>query len=174
MNDVPIYIYSRCLASLPRVKWSEPLKSILFADAENHGRRLEKKQQSSSDLINRLHQPIGTFDSMVHDMATSPNHNILASACASGSVHLAWISEESGVKLEKRIFAASIENDGRVYLNSNAEYVTFQIHDTVKLYPSIQACTAVTWCPNPRFPGLLAACYCNGMFVLMTTDRFFI
>lgn len=152
------------------------MKSILFSDAENHGRRLEKGE--GNDATNHLHQPFGTFDSMILDMSTSLNHNILASACASGSIHLAWMSEEPnhGVELEKKIFSIKNSDDdvGSVSLISTSEYVTFQLHDNIKLYPSSQACTSVAWSANPKFPGLLAAGYRNGMLILMATDRFFI
>ena len=158
------------LATLPKVMWSESLNSILFSDGENHARRLEKNNRSL------LHQPIGTFDSMVHEMASSPVHNITASACASGSVHLAWMPDEPGygVEFEKRIYSLNMIEDGSFESILKPEYVAFQMHDTIKLYPSNQACISVAWCPNQNFPGLLAAGYRNGLLVLMTTDRFFI
>lgn len=89
---------------------------------------------------------------------------------------MAWMSDETnhGVEFEKRIFSINQSDDGRASLISTPEYVTFQVHDTIKLYPSNQACTSVTWCPNPKFPGLLAAGYRNGMIVLIVTDRYFI
>lgn len=148
------------------------MNSILFSDSENHVRRLEK----SSGYYSRLHQPIGTFDSMVIDMKTSALHNITASACASGSIHLAWIPDESGqsVEFEKRIFTVKKVENETFELALDPEYVAFQVQDTIKLYPTHQACTAVAWCPNVNFPGLLAGGYRNGLLVLIATDRFFI
>ena len=155
------------LATLPKVRWSQPLKSILFADGENHARRLEN---------NNLHQPIGTFDSMVHEIAASPIHNIIATACASGSIHLAWMPKETGygVEFEKKIYSLLLREDGCFESIIKPEYVNFQIHDTIKLFPSNQAATSVAWCPNENFPGLLAGGYRNGLLVLIATDRFFI
>jgi hypothetical protein len=159
---------------LPKVVWSQALKSILFADGENHARRLEKSS------INRLHQPLGTFPSMVHEMASSPLHNIIATASSSGSIHLSWMPEESGcgVEFEKKILTIQkcLEEASPTSFQvvSNPEYVQFQVLDTIKLYPSDQACTSVSWCPNEHFPGLLTGGYRNGLLALMTTDQFFI
>ena len=160
------------VATLPKVFWSQSLNSILFSDAENHARRLEKSDESNS----RFHHPIGTFDSMVNDINTSPMHNIIATACASGSIHLGWMSDETGhaVEYEKRIFSSKINENGVFELDLDPEYIQFQAHDSIKLYPSIQSCMSVEWCPNENFPGLLAGGYRNGLFVLLATDRFFI
>lgn len=167
-----IFFLNSFIATLPKVIWSQSLNSILFSDAENHVRRLEK----SKDTVSRFHHPIGTFDSMVNDMKTSPNHCITATACASGSIHLAWMSDEIGssVEYEKRIFSLNMTDNGTFESILDPEYVPFQIHDTIKLYPSLQSCTTVDWCPNESFPGLLVGGYRNGLIVLITTDRFFI
>lgn len=162
------------IATLSKVVWSQSLNSILFADGENHARRLEK---STSTNGNRLHQPIGTFSSMVLDMKTSPLHNIIASVSASGSIHLSWIPEEVGygVEFEKKILSVQKSEEETCYqVKIEPEYVQYQITDTIKLYPNDQACTAVNWCPNENFPGLLSAGYRNGLLVLMATDQFFI
>lgn len=163
------------IAILPKVFWSQPLNSILFADGENHARRLEKTSNSNN---NRLHQPLGTFSSMVHETASSPSHNIIATASSSGSIHLSWMPEESGygVEFEKRIMSIQKSSDqvSSFKVNSVPEYVQFQVLDTIKLYPSDQACTSLSWCPNELFPGLLAGGYRNGLLVLMSTDQFFI
>lgn len=145
----------------------------MFVDGENHARKLEK----STDINNRLHQPIGTYDTMVHAISVSPSHNIIATACASGAIHLSWLPTKSGlgVEFEKKIFSIEEASDNeRIAINNNPEYIQFQALDTIKLYPSNQACTAVTWCPHKQFPGLLAGGYRNGMLVLLATDRFFI
>lgn len=161
------------VATLPKVVWSQSLNSILFSDAENHGRRLEKSEETTHS---RFHHPIGTFDSMVNDMKTSPSHNITATAGASGSIHLAWMSDEAGhaVEYEKRIFSLKMTENEVFELNLDPEYVPFQVYDVIKLYPSLQSCTSVDWCPNENFPGLLGGGYRNGLVVLITTDRFFI
>lgn len=165
-----IEIVASTLATLPKVLWSQSINSVLFTDGENHARRLEKSNNNS------LHQPIGTFDSMVLEMASSSLHNIIASACASGSIHLAWMADEPnfGVEFEKKVFSLSLTEDGRFESILEPEYVPFQLHDTIKLCPSKLACTSVAWCPNEHFPGLLAGGYRNGLLILMTTDRFFI
>lgn len=151
------------------------MKSILFADGENHARRLEKASNNTN--CNRLHQPIGTYSSMVHEMASSSLHNIIATASSSGSIHLSWITEDSGygVEFEKKVF--SIQKDAEessFKVIPEAEYVQFQTADSIRLYPSDQACKSVAWCPNSRFPGLLAGGFHNGLLVLMVTDQFFI
>jgi hypothetical protein len=167
-----IVIFFCFVATLPKVVWSLSLNSILFSDSENHGRRLEKSEESGS----HFHHPLGTFDSMVNDMKTSPSHNIIATAGASGSIHLAWMSDEPGqaVEYEKCIYTMKLTENGVFELNLNSEYVPFQAYDVIKLYPSIQSCTTVDWCPNEKFPGLLAGGYRNGLIVLIATDRFFI
>lgn len=160
-------------ASLPLTIWSDALQSVIFGDGENHARRLEKSVNNS----NRLHQPIGTYDTMVHAISASPNHNIIATACASGAIHLSWLPNEPGhgVEFEKQIFSIQATNSNEnLEINSNPEYVQFQIHDTIKLYQKNQACTAVTWCPHVQFPGLLVGGFRNGLLVFLATDQFFI
>ena len=162
---------------MPKVVWSQTLNSVLFSDGENHARRFEKSNNSSNSS-NRSHQPIGTFSSMVHDMDTSPLHNIIATACSSGSIQLSWLPEDGisgAVELEKRIFSLqkSLETEAFEII-LDPEYVQFQVQDTIKLYPTIQACTSVSWCPNEQFPGLLVGSYSNGLLILIASDRFFI
>ena len=152
------------------------MNSILFADVENHARKLEMSCEESGV---KLHQAAGTFDSMVQDLSTSPNHNIMAAACSSGAIHLAWMSSEPNyaVEYEKRILTLEKLDEGeREYsrIDPSASYVQFQISDSIKLYSNDQACTSVAWCSNRNFPGLLIGGYRNGLIAIITADRFFI
>ena len=135
--------------------------------------------KSDKEMSNRLHHPIGTFDSMVLDISTSPNHNIIATACSSGSIQISWMPQEHGhgVEFEKRIFSLNLadeSNNNESSAQISPASFPSQKHDSIRLYPSLQACTAVSWCPYEAFPGILAAGFRNGLLVLIATDRFFI
>lgn len=130
---------------------------------------------------NRLHHPIGTFDSMVIDIGVSPNHNIIATASASGSIQISWVplDAEQGVEFEKRILSLKQEdndsdNDSLQIIQVSPAAFTSQKQDTIQIYPSMQACTSVSWCPNENFPGVLAGGFRSGLLILSATDRFFI
>lgn len=114
---------------------------------------------------------------MVHEMASSSSHNIVATASSSGSIQLSWMPEESGygVEFEKKVLSIQkCTEETSFKLITDSEYIKFHVIDTLKLYPSDQACTSVCWCPNKHFPGLLAGGYRNGLLVLMSADQFFI
>lgn len=154
-------VFHFCLASNPTVSFSV-FDGLLYGDNENHCRFTEIVDGEWRP------RPLGTFDSTIWSISSSPLHNVIATCSANGAIHLSWIASEAAhLILEKSIVRQTADG----VFEDTPKLVSAPAKDTVKLYDAEIGITACSWCKDSESPGLLAAVTQNGHVLMIPCDR---